>query len=101
MADLRRELIDTGEEWSDAWDNVLEFHPQYLAAYLRLRKVPTGDLMLSRKVQELILLAMGKEVKDMSSFRRSFYVENLQRYNLRPSLGGIPSAWYYNLVHGR
>jgi hypothetical protein len=32
MGDLRRDLIDAGEEWTDAWENVLEFHPQYLAA---------------------------------------------------------------------
>lgn len=61
MADLRRELIDSGEEWSDAWENVLEFHPQYLEAYIRLRNVPKHDLYLTRKVQELVLLAMGKE----------------------------------------
>lgn len=59
-ADLRRALIDSGEEWSDAWESVLEFHPQYLEAYMRLRKIPAGDQYLSRKVQELILLAMGK-----------------------------------------
>lgn len=68
MADLRRELIDSGEEWSDAWENVLEYHPQYLAAYLRLRKVPLNDQLLPRKVQELVLLAMGKRAKHLLMF---------------------------------
>lgn len=65
MGDLRRELIDTGEEWSDAWENVLEFHPQYLAAYVRLRRIPTSEQYLPRKVQELIMLAMGKRATDI------------------------------------
>lgn len=65
MADLRQALIDTGEEWSDAWENVLEFHPQYLASYLQLRRIPMHDQFLPRKTQELILLAMGKHVMEM------------------------------------
>lgn len=98
MADLRQELIDSGEEWSDAWENVLELHPQYLAAYLRLRKVPINDQYLPRKVQELVLLAMGKgiegrlELTAVSHTKRTSKEHNEGR-SLRSWSHGIPPGY--------
>lgn len=54
-------MIDTGEEWSSAWDRVQEVIPAYLAAYVELRQVPVQRKKLSRKVQELLLLAMDAQ----------------------------------------
>jgi alkylhydroperoxidase/carboxymuconolactone decarboxylase family protein YurZ len=58
MAALKAQLMDTGEEWSDSWDYIMEYHPNYLAAYIKLRKVPLDKQKLDRKTQELVLLAM-------------------------------------------
>ncbi|KJY00836.1 gamma-carboxymuconolactone decarboxylase like protein [Zymoseptoria brevis] len=58
MSALKYQLLETGEEWSEAWEYILDYHPNYLAAYIRLRKVPLDRQALDRKTQELILLAM-------------------------------------------
>lgn len=55
---LKQALIDTGEEWSATWQNILSLDPHYFAAYVKLRSVPTMKQHLPRKVQELILLAI-------------------------------------------
>lgn len=61
MADLKQALVDSGEEWSEAWDKVLDLTPEYLAAYIKLRQVPIDKQKLPRKVQELLLLAMDAQ----------------------------------------
>lgn len=61
MTDLKQALIDSGEDWSPEWDKVNELTPEYLAAYIKLRKVPIEKQKLSRKVQELLLLAMDAQ----------------------------------------
>lgn len=55
---LKQDLIDTGEEWSDTWQNILDLDPDYFEAYVKLRRVPRNKKALSIKVQELVLLAM-------------------------------------------
>lgn len=55
---LKNDLIATGEPWSETWQNILTLDPSYFKAYLALRRVPTDKQRLSRKTQELILLAM-------------------------------------------
>ncbi|KIW35178.1 uncharacterized protein PV07_01892 [Cladophialophora immunda] len=54
---MKDQLIELGEVWSPAWQDVLEFCPEYLAAYLKMRSVPVNNRHLSRKLQELLLLA--------------------------------------------
>jgi alkylhydroperoxidase/carboxymuconolactone decarboxylase family protein YurZ len=54
---LKDRLIELGEVWSAAWEAVLEACPDYLAAYLKMRSVPLKNRHLSRKLQELLLLA--------------------------------------------
>lgn len=56
--DLKTALIAVGEEWSPAWQNVLDHCPAYLAAYIKLRSVPITKQANSRKMQELIMLAI-------------------------------------------
>lgn len=55
---LKKDLIATGEPWSQTWHNILRLDPLYFQAYLNLRRVPIDKQCLPRKVQELILLAM-------------------------------------------
>ncbi|KAK4548208.1 hypothetical protein LTR36_010077 [Oleoguttula mirabilis] len=55
---LKQALIESGEEWSPSWHNLLILDPTYLAAYVKLRMVPVSRRKLSRKVQELVLLAI-------------------------------------------
>lgn len=55
---LKKDLIATGEPWSQTWHNILTLDPSYLKAYLGLRRVPVDKQCLPRKTQELILLAM-------------------------------------------
>lgn len=54
---LKDRLIELDEVWSPAWEDVLEACPNYLAAYLDMRSVPIKNRHLSRKLQELLLLA--------------------------------------------
>jgi len=61
MADLKQALIDSGENWSPAWDRVHDLTPEYLAAYIKLRQVPINKQKLPRKIQELLLLAMDAQ----------------------------------------
>lgn len=56
--DLETALTSLGEEWSPAWQNVLDHCPAYLAAYIKMRSVPINKQALSRKMQELVFLAM-------------------------------------------
>ncbi|KAF7195165.1 hypothetical protein HII31_03371 [Pseudocercospora fuligena] len=56
--DPKTALTSLGEEWSPAWQNVLDHCPAYLAAYIKLRSVPIHEQALSRKMQELVLLAI-------------------------------------------
>ncbi|KAK5117843.1 hypothetical protein LTR85_008617 [Meristemomyces frigidus] len=55
---LKLRLIESGEEWSPTWHNILVLDPAYLSAYIKLRSVPNNRRKLSRKVQELVLLAI-------------------------------------------
>ena len=55
---FKQALIDTGEEWSTAWQTILARDPHYFAAYVSLRSVPLNSKRLSRKVQELLMLAI-------------------------------------------
>lgn len=55
---LKAALIATGEPWSQTWHNILTLDTSYFRAYLTLRRVPTDKQCLSRKIQELLLLAM-------------------------------------------
>lgn len=55
---LKASLIATGESWTQTWQNILLLDPVYLKAYTALRNVPIAKCKLSRKTQELILLAM-------------------------------------------
>jgi len=55
---LKDALIATGTQWNQRWHNILILDPAYFSAYLRLRSVPLKRQRLSRKVQELILLAI-------------------------------------------
>lgn len=61
MANLKQALIDSGEDWSPAWDKVNDLTPEYLAAYIKLRQVPINKQKLPRKIQELLLLAMDAQ----------------------------------------
>lgn len=61
MADLKQALINSGEDWSPEWDKVRELTPEYLAAYIKLRQAPIKKQKLSRKIQELLLLAMDAQ----------------------------------------
>lgn len=61
MADLKQALIDSGEDWSPAWEKVKELTPSYLSAYVKLRQVPIKKQKLPRKIQELLLLAMDAQ----------------------------------------
>lgn len=61
MADFKQALIDSGEDWSSAWEKVAEYTPSYLSAYIKLRRVPVTKQKLPRKVQELLLLAMDAQ----------------------------------------
>ncbi|KAH0830962.1 hypothetical protein AYO21_06491 [Fonsecaea monophora] len=54
---LKAQLVELGEEWTPAWEAVLEACPDYFAAYLKMRSVPLKNRHLSRKMQELMLLA--------------------------------------------
>ncbi|RFU27597.1 hypothetical protein B7463_g8723, partial [Scytalidium lignicola] len=54
---LKDHLTDLGEVWSSAWEALLEASPAYFAAYLKMRSVPIKNRHLSRKLQELLLLA--------------------------------------------
>ncbi|KXT18682.1 hypothetical protein AC579_2723 [Pseudocercospora musae] len=56
--DPKTTLTSLGEEWSPAWQSVLDHCPAYLAAYIKLRSVPINEQVLSRKMQELVLLAI-------------------------------------------
>ena len=55
---LKQQLISTGEEWSSDFSNILKLDPDYLKAYIQLRKVPRDKKALPTKTQELCLLAM-------------------------------------------
>lgn len=55
---LKKDLIATGEPWSETWQNILALDQSYFKAYLGLRRVPSDKQCLSRKTQELILLSM-------------------------------------------
>lgn len=55
---LKQSLIATGEEWSQTWQNILNLDPDYFEAYIALRTVPVDKQTLSRKIQELVLLAL-------------------------------------------
>ena len=55
---LKQALIDSGEEWSSTWENILTLDPHYFEAYLGLRRVPRDKKALSVKVQELVLLSI-------------------------------------------
>lgn len=55
---LKQNLIDTGEEWSQTWQNILDLDPEYFEAYVKLRQVPRNKQALPIKIQELVLLAM-------------------------------------------
>ena len=67
MTDLKQALIDSGEDWSTAWDKVNELTPEYLAAYILLRQVPVNKQKLPRKIQELLLLAMDAQCTHLYS----------------------------------
>ena len=58
QANLKQELIDTGEEWSTSFDNILSLDEDYFEAYVGLRRVPRNKKALPVKIQELVLLAM-------------------------------------------
>lgn len=58
QAKLRDGLIASGEEYTQTWHNILMLDPNYLSAYIRLRSVPIIKRRLSRKTQELVLLAI-------------------------------------------
>lgn len=60
-ADIKQALIDSGEEWSPIWQNILDRSPSYLSAYHKLRQVPLQKQALPRKLQELILLAIDAQ----------------------------------------
>ena len=55
---LKQALIDTGEEWSPTFENILTLDSHYFEAYVGLRRVPRDKKVLPVKVQELCLLAM-------------------------------------------
>ena len=55
---LKQTLIDTGEEWSSTFENILTLDPDYFEAYVGLRRVPRNTKHLPVKIQELCLLAM-------------------------------------------
>jgi len=55
---LKQALVNTGEEWSVLWQTILARDPAYFAAYVKLRSVALGQRRLSRKQQELIMLAI-------------------------------------------
>ena len=55
---LKQTLIDTGEEWSPSFENILKLDPHYFEAYVGLCRVPRNKKILPLKVQELVLLAM-------------------------------------------
>ena len=55
---LKQSLLDTGEEWTSTWENILTLDPDYFAAYVGLRRVPRSKQALPIKTQELLLLAM-------------------------------------------
>jgi alkylhydroperoxidase/carboxymuconolactone decarboxylase family protein YurZ len=54
---LKAELLEY-DEWSDDWEALLVSDPDYLAAWLKLRKPARTDA-LPRKIQELLLLAIS------------------------------------------
>ena len=55
---LKYDLINTGEEFTKAWESLLRLDPDYVEAYIKLRRVPRAKQTLSIKTQELVLLAM-------------------------------------------
>lgn len=55
---LKQQLIDSGEEWSETWQNILALDLAYFTAYVGLRQVPIQKQKLSRKIQELVMLAV-------------------------------------------
>jgi alkylhydroperoxidase/carboxymuconolactone decarboxylase family protein YurZ len=60
---LKEAFLETGEQFSTTWHNILVLDPRYFQAYLQLRQVPfIHGRKLSRKVQELVLLALDASV---------------------------------------
>jgi alkylhydroperoxidase/carboxymuconolactone decarboxylase family protein YurZ len=46
-------------DWNPLWTTLQEWDPEFLEAYLRLRNVPYQKGPLSKKVKELILIAIN------------------------------------------
>jgi len=65
---LKQALLATGQEFTATWHNILFTDPNYFAAYVRLRGVPMNKRRLSRKVQELVLLAMDASCTRMYEY---------------------------------
>lgn len=59
---LKEEFLATGEHFTVTWHNVLTLDERYFRAYLHMRQVPIQKQKLSRKVQELICLAINASV---------------------------------------
>jgi alkylhydroperoxidase/carboxymuconolactone decarboxylase family protein YurZ len=55
--DLKEDFIARRGYWHPAWEQVLRYDPEYLAAYLDL-SAPKTQRALEKKTQELILLAV-------------------------------------------
>ncbi|KXL49731.1 hypothetical protein M433DRAFT_154254 [Acidomyces richmondensis BFW] len=59
---LKEAFLATGEHFTVTWHNILTLDERYFRAYLHMRQVPIQKQKLSRKVQELIFLAIDASV---------------------------------------
>jgi alkylhydroperoxidase/carboxymuconolactone decarboxylase family protein YurZ len=54
---LKQDFITRRGYWADAWDQLIEFDPDYFAAYLELSS-PSPSSQLDAKTRELICIAI-------------------------------------------
>lgn len=73
----RKELfLTTGQPWSEAWQSVLELHPDYFDAYVKMALVPIKNRHLSAKFQSLVLLACDASVTHLYTPGIKVHIEN-------------------------
>lgn len=78
-AERKALFATTGQPWTAAWESLLDLHPDYFDAYLKLALVPFTNRHLTPKFQALVLLACDSSVTHLFVPGIRVHIENALR----------------------
>lgn len=77
---LKSEFIEKRGYWSELWDNVLAFSPDFFEAYLQFSSVPWRNGRLEPKIKEFIYIAIDAATTHLYEPGIRVHVRNALRY---------------------